>query len=207
MGLRGRKLPQSCSAEEGKIRNFCSFHWHNEGKGTPNRRSPSTSHPLTAIFSWLTLGLSLIQVLHLKVLPLQRPGSGTLAACMMGNIPHPLDLWDHAEHKDQLKLSAKGAAKGGWKATAPMPALFVAASWKVHCCQQGGWTLWGGGPVISQELLPRLSLPPGSRRGRKASPQGLAAWPSFPAPPLYSRLPLQHWFSISLAQLCWGHQQ
>lgn len=76
----------------------------------------------------------------------------------MGNLHHPLELQGHAEREEQLKLSAKEAAvshcQGRMKSRGPSACSAhgsILESNTVRCCQEGGRSLWGGGPVVSQE--------------------------------------------------------
>ena len=137
MGLCSRKLLRSCLAAEREIRNESSFHWHNEGKDTPNRKNTSMGHLLKAIFSLLTLG-DYFRCYILKSW-LQRDQG--------------LALWQLAWSETSTTLSSFKAtlstrtslsylqrrllcrtAKGGWRAMAPVPALFRTASWKGTQC-------------------------------------------------------------------------
>lgn len=146
-------------------------------------------------------------MLHLKLLAVQRPVSGALAAWATRSIHHSLKLQGYTKRQDQLKSLGRllcWTAKGGWTGTAPVPAWFMAASWKTtqraaanrepDLC---GWRI----RRIPGVAVTALTLPSSPQwREEQAQPLEFRVWLSFPAPSLPS--PLHFLCSAALA-LTW----
>ena len=136
---------------------------------------------------------------------------------MIRNFHHPLELQGHAKYEDQLKLSAKEAAASdcqGWMKSCGRGACFLHGSIlernAVRCCQQGAGLCGAEGLSCSRSSpyrpdSPFLLAAEGAARPALRA-QCLARLPCS-IPSVYSPLPLEQWFSISLAPVCWGQQQ